>query len=81
MTKNRTAMLSILDLNESDFLHPKYSNVAIKSYKQLSLPKIPVDDDTYDNEQGNTSNAIFYSNSKQKGLITLATTYRIGGSY
>ena len=35
--KTRATMLSILNLNESDFLHPKYSNVAVKSYQHNFL--------------------------------------------
>ena len=59
----RVAMLSIPNLNERDLLHPKYSNVASKSNEHNFLcQKIPIDDDTYDNEQGNRSNMIFHSN-------------------
>ena len=59
----KATTLSILKPSESDFLHPNYSNGAIKSYEHNFLfQKIPIDDDTYDNEQGNTSNKIFHDN-------------------
>ena len=56
-------MLSILNRNESSFLHPKDSNGAIKSYEHNFLfQKISINDDTYDNEHDNTGNIKFVSN-------------------
>ena len=56
-------MLSILNLNESNFLHPKDSKGAIMSYGHNFLfQKIPINDDTYDNEHDNIGNIIFHGN-------------------
>ena len=61
--KTRATMLSILNLNESNFLHPKDSNGAIMSYGHNFLfQKIPINDDTYDNEHDNIGNIIFHGN-------------------
>ena len=61
--KTKATTLSILNPSESDFLHPKDSNGAIKSYERKFLfQKIPIDDDIFDNEHDNTGNKIFHSN-------------------
>ena len=61
--KTRATMLSILNLNESNFLHTKDSNDARKSYgHNVLFQKIPIDDNTYDNEHDNTGNIISQRN-------------------
>ena len=61
--KTKATTLSILNPSESDFLHPKDSNGAIKSCDHnLLFQKIPIDDDTFDHEHDITDNKIFHSN-------------------